>query len=134
MKPSLLDTDILSAFLKDNPNVVAKVTEHVNEHGFISLSIITYYEMLNGLLYKDARKQLTHFNKFVELNKVLPLTIRTAKIAAGIQADLRKKGTEIGHTDTLIAGIAIASNLQLISNNTAHFERIKQLDLANWLK
>jgi len=30
-----------------------------------------------------------------------------AKAAAGIQADLRKKGTEIGHTDTLIAGIAI---------------------------
>ena len=37
----------------------------------------------------------------IKLNKVLPLTLRAAKTAAQIQADLRKKGKEIGHTDTL---------------------------------
>ena len=134
MKPSMLDTDILSEFLRGNSKVIAKVDEHLKEFGFISLSIITYYEILNGLLYKDARKQLTRFEDFVELNKVIPLTLRTAKIAATIQADLRKKGTEIGHTDTLIAGIAIASEMQLITNNTDHFKRIKGLEIANWAK
>ncbi len=96
--------------------------------------IITYYEILNGLLYKDARKQLSKFEDFVELNKVIPLTKRMAKIAANIQSDLRKKGTEIGHTDTLIAGIAIASELQLITNNTDHFNRIKGIEIDNWTK
>ena len=134
MKPSMLDTDILSEFLRGNSKVIAKVDEHLKEFGFISLSIITYYEILNGLLYKDARKQLTRFEDFVELNKVIPLTLRTAKIAATIQADLRKKGTEIGHTDTLIAGTAIASEMQLITNNTDHFKRIKGLEIANWTK
>jgi tRNA(fMet)-specific endonuclease VapC len=71
---------------------------------------------------------------WIQLNKVIPLTLRTAKIAATIQADLRKKGTEIGHTDTLIAGIAIASEMQLITNNTDHFKRIKGLEIANWTK
>jgi predicted nucleic acid-binding protein len=85
-------------------------------------------------LYKDARKQLSKFEEFVELNKVIPLTLRMAKKAAIIQADLRKKGTEIGHTDTLIAGIAINSELQLITNNTDHFIRIKGLEIANWTK
>ena len=130
----MLDTDILSEFLRGDSKVIAKVDEHLKEFGFISLSIITYYEILNGLLYKDARKQLTRFEDFVELNKVIPLTLRTAKIAATIQADLRKKGTEIGHTDTLIAGIAIASEMQLITNNTDHFKRIKGLEIANWAK
>jgi len=134
VKPSMLDTDILSEFLRGNSKVIAKVDEHLKEFGFISLSIITYYEMLNGLLYKDARKQLTRFENFVALNKVIPLTLRTAKIAATIQADLRKKGTEIGHTDTLIAGIAIASGMQLITNNTDHFKRIKGLQIDNWVK
>ena len=134
MKPSMLDTDTLSEFLRGNSKVIDKVDEHLKEFGFISLSIITYYEILNGLLYKDARKQLTRFEDFVELNKVIPLTLRTAKIAATIQADLRKKGTEIGHTDTLIAGIAIASEMQLITNNTDHFKRIKGLEIANWAK
>jgi tRNA(fMet)-specific endonuclease VapC len=134
MKPSMLDTDILSEFLRGNPNVIARMDEHLREYGFISLSIITYYEILNGLLYKDARKQLAKFEEFVALNKVIPLTLRMAKSAAMIQADLRKKGTEIGHTDTLIAGIALTSELQLVTNNTNHFKRIKGLDIANWTK
>jgi tRNA(fMet)-specific endonuclease VapC len=134
MKLSLLDTDILSEFLRGNSKVVAKVDEHLEEYGLVNLSIITYYEILNGLLYKDAKKQLKKFTDFVELNKVIPMTMRTAKIAAEIYADLRKKGREIGHTDTLIAGIAMANDLQLITNNTDHFKRIKGLEIDNWTK
>lgn len=134
MKLSLLDTDILSEFLRGNPKVATKVDEHLEEYGLVNLSIITYYEILNGLLYKDAKKQLKKFTDFVELNKVIPMTMRTAKIAAEIFADLRKKGREIGHTDTLIAGIAIANDLQLITNNTDHFKRIKGLEIENWTK
>ncbi|PIX32822.1 MAG: VapC toxin family PIN domain ribonuclease [Bacteroidetes bacterium CG_4_8_14_3_um_filter_31_14] len=134
MKPSILDTDILSEFLRGNPKVIANVDEYLKEYGFISLSIITYYEILNGLLYKDARKQLTRFENFVELNKVITLTLPMAKTAALIQANLRKDGTEIGHTDTLIAGIAVTSKLQLVTNNTDHFKRIKGLEIANWTK
>jgi len=134
MKQSIIDTDILSEFLRGNPKVIAKVNEHLKEFGFISLSIITYYEILNGLLYKDARKQMAKFEEFIELNKVVPLTIRTVKISANIQADLRKKGTQIGHTDTLIAGVAMASELQLVTNNVEHFKRIKGLEITNWTK
>lgn len=133
MKPAMLDTDILSEFLRGNPKVISRLDDHLEEYGFISFSIITYYEILNGLLYKDAKKQLAKFEEFAELNKVIPLTLPMAKVAAAIQANLRNKGTEIGHTDTLIAGIAITSELQLVTNNTNHFNRIKDLDLANWL-
>ena len=115
-----------------NLKVITKVDEHLKEYGFISLSIITYYEILNGLLYKDAKKQMIRFEAFVELNKVIPLTLNMAKTAAAIQADLRKKGTEIGHTDTLIAGIAMTRELQLVTNNTDHFKRIKGLEIVNW--
>ncbi|MBL7729521.1 MAG: hypothetical protein JNM68_17625 [Dinghuibacter sp.] len=51
-----------------------------------------------------------------------------------IQADLKRKGIPIGHTDTLIAGIAISNKLQLVTNNTEHFKRIKGLKIANWTK
>jgi len=130
----MLDTDILSEFLRGNPKVISKVDEHLKEYGFISLSIITYYEILNGLLYKDARKQLARFEDFVALNKVIPLTLRMAKTTAEILAELRKKGTEIGHTDTLITGIALTGGLQLVTNNTNYFKRIKGLEIANWMK
>jgi|ERR1017187_2778648 predicted nucleic acid-binding protein len=133
MNLSILDTDILSAFLRGNEKVVAKVAEHVEEYGFINFSIITYYEIKAGLLYKDAKKQLARFQEFAEENRIILLTVHAVDIAADIEATLRKNGIPIGHTDVLIAGIATANDMQLITNNTAHFSRIKGLHLDNWI-
>jgi predicted nucleic acid-binding protein len=85
-------------------------------------------------LYKDAKLQLQKFTDFAELNKILPLTISATKQAAEIYADLRKRGQPIGHTDCLIAGIALANGLQLVTNNTEHFKRVSNLELVNWLQ
>ena len=134
MKSALIDTDILSEFLRGTPKVIENAEKYLQVYDTINFSIITYYEILNGLLYKDARKQLKNFTAFANLNKVLPLTINATKEAAAIHADLRKKGKPIGHTDCLIAGIALTNNLQLVTNNTDHFERVKGLQLVNWLQ
>lgn len=132
MKPALVDTDILSEFLRGSPKVIKNIEIYLQTYDAINFSIITYYEILNGLLYKDAKKQLQKFTNFAELNKVLPLTITATRMAAEIFADLRKKGQPIGHTDSLIAGISLANNLQLVTNNVEHFKRIKNLDVINW--
>ncbi|MBL7732252.1 MAG: type II toxin-antitoxin system VapC family toxin [Chitinophagaceae bacterium] len=134
MKLSLVDTDVLSAFLRGDEQVAKRVELYLKKFSHLNISIITYYEMLNGLLYKDARKQLSRFESFIKLNKVYPLTLRSVKISAGIQAELRRNGSPIGHTDTLIAGIALANKMTLISNNSKHFSRIDKLDIDNWLK
>lgn|ERR1035437_8830227 len=134
MKPSLVDTDILSEFLRGNPKVIENADKYLQTYDAINLSIITYYEILNGLLYKDAKNQLKKFTEFADLNKVLPLTMRATRLAAEIYAELRKKGKPIGHTDSLIAGIALANDLQLVTNNMEHFKRVKGLELTNWLK
>ena len=91
MKSSILDTDILSEFLRGNEKVIEKVDEHLREYGFISLSIITYYEILNGLLYKDAKKQLSRFENFVSLNRVIPLTMHMAKKSCSNSSRFKKK-------------------------------------------
>ena len=134
MPETLIDTDILSEFFRGNPIVIANIDKYLQNYTCLNISIITYYEVLNGLLYKDARKQLVKFKQFVELNQVLPLTIITVNKSAEVQSELRKKGKEIGHTDTLIAGIALVNNLELITNNIEHFKRIPKLKLNNWAK
>ena len=134
MKPALVDTDILSEFLRGTPKVVENVEKYSQIYDDINVSIITYYEILNGLLYKDARKQLQKFTDFADLNKILPLTISATKRAAEIYVGLKKKGQSIGHTDCLIAGIALTNGLQLVTNNTDHFKRVSDLELVNWLQ
>lgn len=134
MKPAIVDTDILSEFLRGTPKVVENAEKYLQTYDAINFSIITFYEILNGLLYKDAKKQLKKFNDFADLNKILPLTISATKQAAEIFADLKKKGQPIGHTDCLIAGIALTNGLQLVTNNTDHFKRVTDLELTNWLQ
>ncbi len=53
-------------------------------------------------------------------------------IAAEIYADLRKGGNLIDDIDILIAGIALANNLILVTRNRRHFERIKNLEIEDW--
>lgn len=134
MKAALVDTDILSEFLRGTEIVVDNAKKYLEYYDSINFSIITYYEILNGLLYKDARKQLKRFSEFAELNKILPLTLSATKQAAEIYANLRKNGQPIGHTDCLIAGIALTNDLQLVTNNIVHFKRVKGLEIINWLK
>ncbi|HRQ50397.1 MAG TPA: hypothetical protein PLR74_07675 [Agriterribacter sp.] len=69
-----------------------------------------------------------------ELSKILPLTISATRQAAEIYADIKKKGQPIGHTDCLIAGVALTNELQLVTNNTGHFKRVKGLEIVNWLR
>ncbi|NCP83481.1 MAG: type II toxin-antitoxin system VapC family toxin [Bacteroidetes bacterium] len=133
MKQALIDTDTLSFFFRNNANVVRLLDKYLQEFGYINVSVITYYEVLNGLYFKDAKKQLTVFERFIQLNKVLPLTDSIAKKSAEIYADLRSKGQVIGHNDTLIAGTAIISDMKLITNNIDHFSRIDELDTENWI-
>jgi tRNA(fMet)-specific endonuclease VapC len=134
MKPALVDTDILSEFLRGTTKVVENAEKYLQFYDAINFSIITYYEILNGLLYKDAKKQLKKFTDFADLNKILPLTLSATRQAAEIFVDLKKTGQPIGHTDCLIAGIAFTNGLQLVTNNIDHFKRVKGLEIVNWLQ
>lgn len=134
MKPAILDSDTISYFFKGNPAVIQKVDEYLQVHGFVYLSIITYYEVLNGLLFKDARSQLGRFQQFVQLNQVLPINLPIAATGAQIFAALRKNNQVIGHNDVLIGATAIEHDLILVTNNSNHFSRIPALSLDNWKK
>jgi tRNA(fMet)-specific endonuclease VapC len=61
MKQAIIDTDTLSYFFRNKPEVVAKLDKYLQEFGFVSISVVTYYEVLNGLYFKDARSQLLKF-------------------------------------------------------------------------
>lgn len=134
MKPVIVDTDTLSFYFRRHPEVTAKLDKYLNEVGEINISVMTYYEVLNGLYFKDAKGQLARFEDFVAANQVMPLTDKVAKKAAVIYADLRKKGKTVGHHDILIASTAIVHDMKLVSNNTKDFKNIEGLDLDNWAR
>ncbi|MEZ4963037.1 MAG: type II toxin-antitoxin system VapC family toxin [Saprospiraceae bacterium] len=132
MKRALLDTDTVSYYFRQQPKVVEKVDTYLDVFGKICLSVVTYYEVLNGLYYKDARQQMEKFEEFESMNKIIPITLSSAKVSARIYADLRKTGRVIGHNDVLIAGNAVENKLTLITTNIKDFGKIDGADIDNW--
>lgn len=132
MKKTLLDTDILSYFLSEQDIVVNNAETYLEHHEHLTISTITYYEIIRGLKYKAATKQLRKFKAFSATCETLSINFPSLEISSEIYADLRTKGITIGDHDLLIAGIAIANDLVLATNNKKHFQEISNLKVANW--
>ena len=57
---------------------------------------------------------------------------RAAAEYAKVRADLAAKGTPIGPNDLMIAAIALANALILVTHNTSEFSRVVGLTLEDW--
>jgi tRNA(fMet)-specific endonuclease VapC len=134
MNRALIDTDILTYFLKGDPDVIQNLNNYLDYYDVLEINLITYYEICSGLSAKNASKQLAIFEDFVSQNIILPLTEKSVKISAEIYAALRKAGNRLDDIDVLIAGIAIENDMTLITNNVKHFSRIPGLKIENWKK
>jgi len=132
MNPALIDTDILSMFLRGTPKVVETFDQYVTEFERVNISIVSYYEILSGLKHRDAQRQLDGFLQLTRENNVLPLSERSCSISSDIYAAGRKTGYPLDDIDVLIAGIALANGLVLVTHNRRHFERVPKLVIEDW--
>ncbi|GAA6620496.1 type II toxin-antitoxin system VapC family toxin [Scytonema sp. NUACC26] len=132
MKKALLDTNILSYFLRGKIEVVTKLNEYSQFYEYLTFSILSYYEIKSGLLYKDAKNLLSKFEELANESEILPLTVKTMNIASKIYVELRTKGLLIPPIDILIAASSIEYGYLLVTANTKHFENISDLTLENW--
>ena len=106
----------------------------MKEHQKLNISIITYYELLNGLYFGDTKERTGEIDLFLNTHTILPISNAIAHKAAQIYTSLRSEGNVIAHNDILIAATAIVENLVLITNNNKHFDRIEGLKMENWTK
>jgi tRNA(fMet)-specific endonuclease VapC len=125
----LLDTKIISYYLKGIENLKEKITSNIDS---ISISIISYYEIVSGLQSIDAKKRITEFEKFCELIDVVNLDRASILASCQIYSSLKKSGNLIDDIDILIAGIALSNNLVMVTDNTENFKRISGLKVENW--
>jgi tRNA(fMet)-specific endonuclease VapC len=134
MKRCTLDTNIISAFLKNDLRVVEKVSDYLESFDKLTINIISYYEILRGLKDLGNEEKLRKFDNFMQENELVFITKEAVEKAAEIYAYLKKEGNLIEDADILMASTAIVENLVLITNNIKHFKRVKDLRLDNWLK
>ena len=131
MAKLLLDSDILIYFLKGHTQVVEKIASHDPED--LLTSRINYTELLYGA-YNSARVEnnLQIILPFLENFEILEFDKSASEIFAREKARLKKGGIMIADMDLMIASIAMANDVALVTNNVRHFERIKNLTLIRW--
>lgn len=137
MNRALLDTDIYSEVLRGvDATVAAHALAYRRAYGCLTLFVITVMEMVKGLQKVQRPGKIAELLANVAREEVLDLGQPTAEAAGRIWGDLERTGQPIGVADPMIAGIALVHGLELVTGNTAHYQRIQQLGypliLVNW--
>ena len=99
----------------------------------IRLSAVTKAELLYGA-YRSTRaaENLALLEKFWAPFVSLPFDDRSAREYGRIRSDLSRAGEPIGPNDLLIASVARAHDLTLVTHNLREFSRVPALSLEDW--
>ena len=74
MNELLLDTDMLSLFLRNQPKVMSAANDYLKFHPGFTFSVVTHFEVLRGLKVKGAQIQIEKFALICAKSKELNLT------------------------------------------------------------
>ena len=134
MKTALIDTNIVSAFMRGKPQVIRKIEEYLEKHDTLTISIITYYEIMRGIKALSSKTKVKSFHEFMSACNIEEIDLSIAEKAADIYDELRRAGKLVEDADILIAATAMKHGMVVVTDNTEHFKRIKGLKVENWLK
>jgi len=130
----LMDTNMVSAMLRQDKNVYKRVALVDFAKQTIFISTITYYETKRGLLATQATRKMKDFDKICQKYEMLGTDSETVlDKASEIYANLKRRGELLPDADILIAAVALNYNLTLVTDDN-HFNRIEGLKIENWLR
>jgi tRNA(fMet)-specific endonuclease VapC len=137
LNKAILDTDIFSEIIKGvNQTVAAHAKTYRRAFGRYTVSAVTVMEIVQGYQQKQATRQLQAFLTALLSQEVLSFDEADGELAGRIAGELERTGQPIGTADSMIAAIALEHGLELVTGNTAHFQRVQQLGypliLVNW--
>ncbi len=133
----LLDTNVLSEFLKKTPNEGVLSWFRDTDENEQYVSTLTIGELQKGVSKLPASRRTNELQTWLDsvigryADRILAPDISTAKLWGRLLADLERKGRPIPAVDSIIAATALAYDLILVTRNVKDFTPagVKTLDL-----
>ena len=127
----LLDTNILTYFFKAQGGVAERL--HAQPLQLLHVPSVAVLEIEFGIAASSKPdKYRAQLDWILRNFHITSLDASAAQAAGVVRHHLEKAGTPIGTYDLMIAGIALANRLIVVSRNTREFERVPGLKVENW--
>ncbi len=130
----LLDANACIGWLRQSePKLIARMQQE-NPADIVLCSVVVA-ELIYGAERAGAAHRAANLLRVEQLRQQfasLPLDDRAGEEAGRLRAYLAGLGTPIGPNDLLIAAIALANGLTLVTHNTTEFSRVPGLAIDDW--
>jgi predicted nucleic acid-binding protein len=123
----LVDADVMIDFFAGvEPGSTAVL--RLLEERRIALSAITVFELLAGV---TGKRRIDQVETLASVVPVVELSEEDARTAAILYTKLKSKGRLNGNQDLFLAATALGVGAPVLTRNTAHFTRIKGLEVID---
>lgn len=119
----IFDTDVLIWYLRGNNKAVDAVVEAIP----FSISIVTYMELVQGMLNKQELEKMKRIFKEMDV-KVIPLT-ESISFRASEYVENYSLSNSMELADALIASTCMELNETLYTADDKHYKVIKDLKI-----
>ena len=129
----LLDTDICSAHIRRPAGLMHRFVQYTGRIFVPTLVMAELYVW--AYMRLDPGEFLSAITTFLDYDvEVIGFDEASADQFGRLRVSLQRIGVTMTPIDTLIASVALAHDLTLVTHNTADFQNIPNLRLDDWLK
>lgn len=128
----LLDTNVCIRYINGRSSQVVERLKAIPPHEIVVCSVVKAELFYGSRRSHYPERSLQVQNKFLRPFRSLPFDDAAAVVYADIRANLTERGLPIGPNDLMIAAIAVAHGLVLVTHNVREFGRIPALQIEDW--
>lgn len=128
----LLDTNICIAILKNSDLAVIKKLKELTPDQIVICSIVKAELLYGARKSQSVEQNLSLLSKFFDQLESLPFDDISTDFYGTQRSILEKAGTPVGNADLMIASIALAHNLTVVTRNQREFIRVQNLRVEVW--
>ena len=128
----LLDTNPCVVYLAGRSENLRQRLDAAGDDAVVVCSIVCAELCFGAAKSHDPGTTMRRQQEFLQRFRSLPFDDAAARAYGPIRADLERAGAIIGANDLLIASIAVANGLILVSHNVGEFSRVPGLTVEDW--